>query len=139
MAGQTQHLHASWEPTLAKSSLPRAYHFPNPLPDFLAAANVSWQMDIWRQLRNARDAAVLRYFGTIDGRNYVVTRLVAEIAENYYKLMGLDKRIEDLDGTIALQEQSLEMAKARSKELPEAPSWVSSVSWPRFAGIRAKS
>ena len=36
----------------------------------------------------------MRYLGTIDGRNYVVTRLVAEIAENYYKLMGLDKRLE---------------------------------------------
>ncbi len=70
---------------------------PNPLPSFLMAANLSWQIDIWRQLRNARDAAALRYFATIDGRTYVVTRLVAEIAENYYTLMALDKRIENLN------------------------------------------
>ena len=87
--------------------------FPHPLPDFLIAANISWQVDIWRQLRNARDAAVLRYLGTRDGWNYVVTRLVAEIAENYYELMALDKQLETLDRTIALQEQSLEIAKAR--------------------------
>ena len=48
-----------------------------------------------------------------DGRNYVVTRLVAEIAENYYELMALDKQLETLDRTIALQEQSLEIAKAQ--------------------------
>ena len=94
---------------------PAGQPFPNPLPDFLVAANVSWQIDIWRQLRNARDAAGLRYLGTIDGRNYVVTRLVAEIAENYYKLMALDKQLETLDRTIALQEQSLEIAKAQKE------------------------
>ncbi len=94
---------------------PAGQPFPNPLPDFMVAANVSWQIDIWRQLRNARDAAGLQYLGTIDGRNYVVTRLVAEIAENYYKLMALDKQLETLDGTIALQEKSLEVAKAQKE------------------------
>jgi NodT family efflux transporter outer membrane factor (OMF) lipoprotein len=90
-------------------------HFPTPLPDFLAAADLAWQIDIWRQLRNARDAAALRYLGTIEGRNYVVTRLVAEIAENYYKLMALDKRLETLDQTIELQEKSLKLAIARKE------------------------
>src|SRR4029078_1058108 len=48
---------------------PNATPFPNPLPDFLMAADITWQVDIWRQLRNARDAQGLRYLGTIDGRN----------------------------------------------------------------------
>lgn len=86
-------------------------NFPRPLPNFLVAADVSWQVDIWRRLRNARDAAALRYLATTEGRNYVITRLVAEIAENYYGLMALDQRMATLDQTIALQEQSLEIAK----------------------------
>lgn len=89
--------------------------FPTPLPNFLTAANLSWQIDIWRQLRNARDAAALRFLGTAEGRNYVVTRLVAEIAENYYALMALDKRLENLNNIIELQEQSLEMATAKKE------------------------
>lgn len=100
---------------LSQITTPRGGTFPNPLPDFLMAGNISWQIDIWRQLRNSRDAQGLRYLGTVDGRNYVVTRLVAEIAENYYKLMSLDKQLETLDRTIALQEQSLEIAKARKE------------------------
>ena len=97
--------------------------FPDPLPNFLVAANVTWEVDIWRALRNARDAQALRYLGTCDGRNYAVTRLVAEIAQSYYELMALDKRLETLDITIALQEQSLEFAQAqkeaaRGTELP---------------------
>jgi NodT family efflux transporter outer membrane factor (OMF) lipoprotein len=102
---------------------PRGGNFPTPLPNFMIAANISWQVDIWRQLRNSRDASALRFLATNEGRNYVVTRLVAEIAENYYTLMGLDKRLENLDRTIALQERSLEIAKknkefARGTDLP---------------------
>ena len=110
---------------------------PNPLPDFMVAADVSWQIDIWRQLRNARDAAGLRYLATIDGRTYAVTRLVADIAENYYTLMSLDKRLENLDRTIALQEQSLQIAIAR-KEVARGTELGFSVSRPKFAKTRAK-
>jgi NodT family efflux transporter outer membrane factor (OMF) lipoprotein len=96
--------------------------FPEPLPNFLVAANLTWEIDIWRKLRNARDAATLRYLGTQDGQTYLVTRMVAEVAENYYELMALDNQQATLDRTIMIQEQSLEVAKAnkaagRSTEL----------------------
>lgn len=90
-------------------------NFPEPLPNFLVAADVTWEIDIWRKLRNARDAATLRYLGTQDGQNYMVTRLVAEVAENYYELMALDNRMDALDRTIQIQEQSLQMAGARKE------------------------
>ncbi len=86
--------------------------FPDPLPNFLVAADVSWEIDVWRKLRNARDAATLRFLGTQAGRNYVVTRLVADVAENYYELLALDSRLAILDKTIQIQRESLEVAKA---------------------------
>lgn len=86
--------------------------FPEPLPDFLVATDITWELDIWRKLRNARDAASLRYLGTEDGRNYVVTRLVAEVAETYYELLALDNRLATLDRMIEIQNQSLETASA---------------------------
>jgi NodT family efflux transporter outer membrane factor (OMF) lipoprotein len=99
--------------------------FPNPLPNFLLGgpAGLFWQLDVWRQLRNARDAAILRYVSTGEGRNYFVTSLIAEIADNYYGLISLDKRLENLDDIIALQERSLDFAQkmflgARLTELP---------------------
>jgi multidrug efflux system outer membrane protein len=87
-------------------------HFPDPLPDFLMGLNLFWQLDIWRQLRNARDAAAQRYLSAIDRRNYFVTRLVAEIADNYYGLLALDSRLENLDQIIKLNEETLEIARA---------------------------
>ena len=52
-----------------------------------------------------------------------MTRLVAEVAENYYRLLALDQRLEILDKTIELQAKSLEVSKAfkdagRLTELP---------------------
>ncbi len=88
-------------------------HFPEPLPNFLVAAEFSWELDIWRQLRNAQDATSLRYLATNEGRKYVVTRLVAEVAESYYELLALDERLKVIEQTIALQQQSLEVAKAK--------------------------
>lgn len=96
-----------------QNTTPSGANFPSPYPTFMVAAELSWQIDIWRQLRNSRDAASLRYLGTAEGRNYVITRLVADIAENYYGLLALDRRIENLDTIIAIQQQSLEFAKAR--------------------------
>ena len=83
--------------------------------NFGSGINLTWQLDIYRQLRNARDAAGQRYNVAIERRNYFVTRLVADVAENYYRLMALDKRLENLNHTIELQERSLEIAKARKE------------------------
>jgi outer membrane protein, multidrug efflux system len=88
-------------------------HFSNPFGNYLGGVNLNWQIDIYRQLRNARDAAAQRYVVASERRNFFVTRLVADIAENYYGLMALDKRLENLDRIIALQERSLEIAQAR--------------------------
>src|SRR4029079_12213531 len=72
-----------------------------------------WQIDIWRQLRNARDAAVHRYVEAIEDRNYLITQLVAEVADNYFELSALDQRLIYLNQTIELQEQSLEVSRAQ--------------------------
>ncbi len=85
---------------------------PNPLPNYLLGLNLFWRIDIWRELRNARDAAAQRYVAAVEKRNFFVTRLVAEIAENYYGLMAHDKRLENLDKIIELQKKSLKTAEA---------------------------
>jgi NodT family efflux transporter outer membrane factor (OMF) lipoprotein len=87
-------------------------HFPATPGDFLLGFNYILPIDLWRELRNARDAAFQRYIATIERRNYFVTRLVADIAESYYGLMALDQRLVTLDRIIAFQQRSLEVAKA---------------------------
>ncbi|WP_231749701.1 TolC family protein [Tautonia plasticadhaerens] len=89
--------------------------FKNPHANYLLGTNFTWQVDIYRQLRNARDAAARRYVAAIERRNFFETRLVADIAENYFRLMALDKRLENLNQIIAFLEQSLIIAEARKE------------------------
>jgi outer membrane protein TolC len=86
-------------------------HFPDPMGNFMFGLNFFWQLDIWRELRNARDAAKQRYVAAAERRNFFVTRLVAEVAENYYSLLALDNRLLNLNTVISFQEQSLVTAE----------------------------
>ena len=85
--------------------------FPEPLPDFMIGARASWEIDIWKKLRNAKKSAMMRYLGTIEGRNFMVTNLVAEIADSYYELMALDNQLEILRSNIAIQQDALAIVR----------------------------
>lgn len=93
--------------------------FADPLPGFLVATEFAWELDIWGRLRDAKDAARLEFLGTREGRNYVITRLVAEIAETYYTLLSLDTRLEVIDQAIHLQKQSLDIARSKKQAARE--------------------
>lgn len=81
--------------------------FPEPLGDFQFGAMASWEVDIWRKLRNAKDAAQLRYLAANEGRNLLVSQLIAEIAQSYYELMALDRLLEIINNNAAIQEEAL--------------------------------
>lgn len=85
--------------------------FPEPLPDLMVAARASWELDVWGRLRNAKKAAVMRYLGTVEGRNFAVTRLVAEIANSYFELLALDQQLEILRNNIGIQQDALEIVR----------------------------
>lgn len=61
---------------------------------------MSWEVDIWRKLRNATKAAYMRYLAGIEGRRYVVTHLISEIADTYYMLMSLDNQLQIIENYI---------------------------------------
>lgn len=88
---------------------------PEPIPDYLVAANLSWEVDIWKKLRNAKKSAVMRYLATTEGKNFMVTRMVAEIANSYYELMSLDNQLDILKRTIEVQQNALEIVKLQKQ------------------------
>ena len=88
---------------------------PEPLPDFMGGLFASWEVDIWHKLRNARDAAYNRYLATVEGRNFVVTNLVAEIAHSYYELLALDAQLQMVRQNISIQSNALEIVKIQKE------------------------
>jgi NodT family efflux transporter outer membrane factor (OMF) lipoprotein len=96
--------------------------FPDPLTDFNIGVYANWEVDIWKKLRNSKKAAVTRYLSTIEGKNFVITNLISEVADSYYELLALDNQLEIVKQTNQLQQNALEIVKvqkeaARSTEL----------------------
>ena len=95
---------------------------PDPLGDLKIAAYANWEVDIWKKLRNSKKAAVSRYLSTVEGKNFVITNLIAEVADSYYELLALDSQLEIVKKNIELQTNALEVVKiqkeaARTTEL----------------------
>lgn len=95
---------------------------PEPMPDLAIGAYATWELDIWHKLRNATQASVKRYLATTEGKNFMVTQLVAEIANSYYELLALDKQMEIINQYISIQTDALTVARllkisTRSNEL----------------------
>lgn len=85
--------------------------FPEPLPNFEVAALASWEVDIWKKLRNAKKAAALRYLAGTEGKHFLVTNLIAEIASSYYELMALDSQLDIIRQNIRIQTGALQIVK----------------------------
>jgi len=85
---------------------------PDPLPNYLIGFDASWEVDIWKKLRNAKKSAMYRYLATTEGRNFMVTNLVTEISSAYYELQALDNQLELLKNIIDIQKNALEIIKA---------------------------
>lgn len=95
---------------------------PDPLGDFTISAYANWEVDIWKKLRNSKKAALNRYLATVEGKNFVITNLIAEVADSYYELLALDTQLDIVKQTIKLQTNALEIVKiqkqaARATEL----------------------
>ncbi|MCU0328111.1 MAG: TolC family protein [Chitinophagales bacterium] len=83
----------------------------NPDLDLGIGAQMAWEIDIWKQLRNAKNAAEIRVIASNEGKNLAISRLVAEIAHTYYELMALDNSILILDENIGIQKEAYEKMK----------------------------
>lgn len=89
--------------------------FPKPLGDFIVGAVFSWELDVWGKLRNAKRAAAQRYLGSIEGKNFMVTNLVGEIAGEYYELLALDNQLAIIRQNIDIQANALTIVKQQKE------------------------
>ena len=84
---------------------------PDILRDHYLGFRASWEADIWGKLHNAKKAAYTKFLSSIEGRNFVQTNLIAEIANSYYELLALDNQLDIIRATIQLQQNELEIVR----------------------------
>ncbi len=92
-------------------TLPGGKAFPTWLGDYRVGLSSRWELDVWHKLRKAEKSALLEFMASEEGRRFLVTNLVAEVARSYYELMALDNQLVNLSQSIALQQDGLRMAR----------------------------
>jgi NodT family efflux transporter outer membrane factor (OMF) lipoprotein len=88
---------------------------PEPLQNYVAGLRANWEIDVWGKLHTAKKAAVSRYLASVEGKNFMVTNLVAEIANSYYELLALDNQLELVNQNIQIQTNALEIVKVQKE------------------------
>ena len=76
-------------------------------------ANISWELDLWGNLRWNNDAAIAEYVSSIEGQRALMMSLVAEVAEIYFELIALDNELLIVKQTLSAREESVRLAKIR--------------------------
>ncbi|WP_053976298.1 TolC family protein [Mangrovimonas xylaniphaga] len=89
--------------------------FPEPLPNFQVAAVASWEVDVWKKLRNSKKAAVMEYLSSVEGKNFMVTNLISEVAESYYELQALDNKLAIITQNLQLQQDALKTIRLQKQ------------------------
>ncbi len=94
----------------------------NPLPSptlqnpgdlYQAFLNVSWQIDLWGQLRRATEAARADLLSTEEARRGVILTVVTSVAIAYTDLLDLDKQLEIAGRTAKARENSFNLFTLR--------------------------
>jgi len=64
-----------------------------PSNSFSALGNVSWEIDLWGKLRHANRSAYADLLASEENRKSFYISMVAQVAELYFQLRGLDERL----------------------------------------------
>lgn len=78
-----------------------------------ASLGVSWELDIWGRLRDARDAAALEAHASQADRDAVALSISGQVARQYWQIAAMQARIERADTGLALAERTLRMTRAQ--------------------------
>lgn len=88
---------------------------PDPLGNFEGGLTANWEIDIWKKLRTEKESAVAHYLSTVEGKNFVLSNLIEEVADNYYDLLALDNQLDIIQQYIKLQQKALEISKIQKE------------------------
>ena len=86
---------------------------PKPDPEFGAKLTLSWELDLWGNLRWANEATIASYMQTVEGQRALRLTIIAEVAANYYQLCALDQELSIVQQTLDARREGVRLAKLR--------------------------
>jgi outer membrane protein, multidrug efflux system len=94
-------------------ALPLPPNFPFEYSVYQLGFDASWEIDLFGGKRRALEAATADWQGAIEARNDAMVSLLAEVARNYVELRGSQQRLEIAHRDLKLQEEALDLTRAR--------------------------
>lgn len=74
---------------------------------------LSWELDLWGNLRWKKVAAVAEYLQSVEAQRALRMTIVAEVAQAYYELVALDTELEIVRQTQKAREEGVRLARIR--------------------------
>jgi outer membrane protein, multidrug efflux system len=79
--------------------------------DYMAGANLSWDVHVWGKIRRQKEAALAQYLETYEAAKAVQTQLVSDIVNGYYNLLMMDKQIVIVRQNLVLNDSVVQMTR----------------------------
>lgn len=86
---------------------------PTKTPEYGAKAVMSWEVDLWGNLRWADEAALADYMETVEARQALQLTIISEVATAYYELGSLKKELRIVQQTVDARQEGVRLAKLR--------------------------
>jgi len=98
--------------SVASLDFPPGFSINTVTTSYQMALSTSWEADVWGQLSSAKRAAYANLLQTDAAKRAVQTQLIADIANNYYNLLALDKQLEITSEAVQNRVKEVETMKA---------------------------
>jgi multidrug efflux system outer membrane protein len=88
-----------------------------PREDFqpITGFDLSFELDFWGRFRRGTEASRADLLATVEGRNFVISTLVTDVATAYFQLRSLDSELEVSQRTLAARRDSLRLVSQRER------------------------
>lgn len=80
---------------------------------FYVKGSVSWELDLWGNLRWARDKSMADFLGSIENQRALRMSLIAQMAQSYFELVALDNELSIVRKTVEARREGLHLAHIR--------------------------
>ncbi len=86
---------------------------PTSTPEPTARLDLSWEIDLWGNLRWASRKGAAEYLASVEAQRAMQMTLIAEVATAYFELTSLDNRLNIVEQTVKTRQEGVKLAKLR--------------------------
>jgi len=79
----------------------------NVIQDYNANLGLAWEADIWGKIKSRKQEALATYLQTSEARKAIQTRVIANVAQGYYRLLMMDAQMAVAKKNLLLNDSTL--------------------------------